>query len=190
MIDGAQRRLYVTQPDANAVAVIDTDAWQTIAQLDVGYRPTRVALQPDEAYLWIAIEKTAPERSGVVVVRLADLEIVARIRTGAGPHDIAFTPDSAFAFITNRDAASVTVIEIGGLDVVKQLDTAPEPVSTDVSALADAVYVAHTDGTIATIDARAHEVISADTSPTRPGPDLRRAGRALRARAEPRRQYR
>jgi DNA-binding beta-propeller fold protein YncE len=165
VIDGAHKRVYVSQPDANAVAAIDTDAWQTIDQLDVGYRPTRVALQPDEAYLWVAIEETTADRSGVAVVRLDDLEIVARIRTGAGSHDIAFTPDSAFAFITNHDAASVTVIEIGRLNVVKQLDTAPAPVSIDVSDLAGAVYVAHADGTIATIDARTHEVVARTHAP-------------------------
>ncbi len=44
------RQLSYRTP-AGRVAAVDTHTWQVVANLDVGPRPRRLGLQPDEAYL-------------------------------------------------------------------------------------------------------------------------------------------
>ena len=55
-----KRRLYVSMPLVNQVAVIDTNTWKVIANIDAGPKPERIALQHDNRYLWV--ETTAPKR--------------------------------------------------------------------------------------------------------------------------------
>jgi hypothetical protein len=42
-----KKRLYVSMPLVNQVAVIDLLTWKPIANIDAGMKPTRVALQHD-----------------------------------------------------------------------------------------------------------------------------------------------
>ena len=49
--DGA--RLFVSVPQAGRMAVVDTRTWKAGADIEIGGRPTRLALQPDGKYLWV-----------------------------------------------------------------------------------------------------------------------------------------
>jgi YVTN family beta-propeller protein len=159
-IDRDDQYLYVSLPDSDAVAVIDTDSWRVHDSLKVGARPRRIAFQPDGAYLWVASGENAAETSGVDVIRVADGKLLTHIATGAGIHDLAFTRDNEFAFVTNRDAGTVSVIDIRTLVEVKELATGSQPVSIGYSSLAQAAYVAHYgDGVIAVIDGQRHVVL-------------------------------
>ncbi len=153
VITDDQDRLFVSMPEAGRVAVIRTRSWTVEANLDVGPRPRRLALQPDQAYLWIAVGEDDREASGVSVLRLRDLTVVGHIATGAGAHDIAFTPDSRHAFVTNRDAGTVSVVDIRTLQKARDLDAGEGPVSVVFADLAGAAYVAsEDDGRITAID--------------------------------------
>ena len=170
VLTGDQRRLFVSQPEAGRVAAVDTSSWEVEAQVDAGPRPTRLALQPDEAYLWITLDLTGEEGagSGVAVIDARSLRVLARIPTGAGHHEIAFDADSRFAFVTNGDAGTVSVIDVRALAKVKDVPTGEQPVSIAWSSLAGAAYVTHArSGTIVAIDGQRHEVTARMTA--RPG---------------------
>ena len=47
-----QNTLFVSTPEANQLVVVETLSWTVVTSLEVGPRPTRVVLQPDEAYVW------------------------------------------------------------------------------------------------------------------------------------------
>jgi YVTN family beta-propeller protein len=47
----SDEKLFVSMPLANQVAVVDTNTWRVVANIDAGTKPTRVRLQPDERYL-------------------------------------------------------------------------------------------------------------------------------------------
>jgi DNA-binding beta-propeller fold protein YncE len=142
-----QKRLFISQPEAGRVAVVDTASWKVTDQLDAGEHPTRLALQPDGAYLWVALD------SGVAAVDVRGLRIAARIPTGAGRHEIAFSDDSALAFVTNRDADTLSVVDVRALRKVKDVATGSKPVSVDWSAPAQRAYVTHEgDGAIVAVD--------------------------------------
>ncbi|MEN3334309.1 MAG: hypothetical protein V7641_3674 [Blastocatellia bacterium] len=158
-----QAKLFVSLPDANQVAVVDSLAWKVFASLDVEGHPTRLAMQPDEQYLWVAYGASEKDRasSGVAVVTTAGLKVVARIPTGRGRHEIAFSDDSRLAFVTNQDDGTVSVISIRELKKIKEIAVGRKPVAIAYSDKARAVYVVNQEeGTIITIDAAEYKVLS------------------------------
>src|SRR6185369_7841618 len=70
------KRLYVSMPDANRLAVIDIPTWKVIDAIDVGVMPRRLALQHDERYLWIDNTAGSSVESGVTVVDTTTLKFV------------------------------------------------------------------------------------------------------------------
>ncbi|HWC77412.1 MAG TPA: hypothetical protein VG778_08115, partial [Blastocatellia bacterium] len=138
-----QSVLFVSVPDSDHVAVVDTVGMKMAAELSIGARPARLALQPDEHYLWVSYgsQGATLSQSGVAVVSVPDLRVVARIATGRGPHQVAFSGDDRFAFVTNREEGSTSVIDIRKLAKVKDIATGPRPSSVAFSALSGMAYV-------------------------------------------------
>ena len=162
-----QNRLFVSMPEADRVAVVETASWSVLKTLKTGPFPARLALQPDEEYLWVASEVRGMEgvESGVTVVSARDLEIVAQITTGYGPHDLAFSDDSRYAFVSNGRSGTVSVIDVRTLEKIKDVPTGNNPLSIAFSPLAQALYVSdRTDGAIVAVDADRHEVVATMTA--------------------------
>lgn len=155
-------KLFVSMPAANLVAVVDTMTWKVVAEVSAGAKPTRLALQPDGKYLWVANEGTEQgEASGVTAVDTTSLKVAAGFRTGAGTHELAFTEDSRFAFTTNADDGTLSVIDVRKLEKLKDLKTGSRASALAFSSLSKALYVANeTDGSIAVIDSRSHELLT------------------------------
>jgi YVTN family beta-propeller protein len=166
VLDAAGERIYVAVPKLGRVAVVDTSRWKIAAEVEVGGLPSRLALQPDGRYLWVG-DGAPGASSGVVVVDTSTLAVAARIPTGAGYHDLAFDRDGRYAFVTNRDAASLSAVEIGTLRRVRDLPVGARPTSIDYSPMADSVYVSSASGTITAVDARRLERLA--EIPAEPG---------------------
>src|SRR5262249_40777026 len=130
------------------------------ANIATGPRPSRLALQPDEHYLWIAYGNSSTgDDSGVSVVSASTLKEVARIQTGRGAHEIAFSSDNRHAFLTNSYDGTVSIIDVRALKKVKDLYSGKGPASIAFSSTADAAYVTNElDGTIAAVRADPAEV--------------------------------
>jgi len=137
-------RLFVSMPESNRLAVVDTASWKKVASLEVGTRPGRVALQPDGAYLWVALD--GPDGAGVAAVDTRSLKVAAGIPTGRGRHDLAVSDDNRFVFVTNRDAATVSVIDVAKLAKARDAETGPLPASVAFSTQARAAYVTSEEG--------------------------------------------
>lgn len=147
-------KLFVSMPLANQIAVIDTNTWKVIANIDAGYRPGQLVLQPDRKYLWAANGDGA-----VTAIDTGSLTVAARIKTGAGPHQVVVTPDDRHVFVTNRAAATVSVIDVGRLTKIKDIPTGRSPTALTVSPLANAVFIGHQDdAAIVAIDTRSLQV--------------------------------
>jgi DNA-binding beta-propeller fold protein YncE len=150
-----QERLLVTMPAAGRVAAIDTRSWTVTTNIDIGVPPSRVMLQPDDAYAWIAYP------AGVVVLDVRALKVVARLPTGRGPHQMAFSDDSRWAFITNGDDGSVSLVDVRSLSQVATLAIGSSVSSIGFSTLARAAYVTSPEaGTITGIDATRRRIIA------------------------------
>jgi YVTN family beta-propeller protein len=145
-----QSRLYVATPSSNRVTVVDTASWSVTAMVQPIAHPTRLAIQPDGHYLWVAHDD--PSGPGVAVVATEGPSLIKTLATGPGPHDIAFDGEGRYAFIADRGAGSVSAIEVHTLTKVAVIPTGPAPASVAYSPASRMVYAADaTDGSITII---------------------------------------
>jgi YVTN family beta-propeller protein len=162
VLSNDETTVYVSLPQLNQVAVVDTATWEVRKSVRAGLFPERIALQPDGQYLWVGGGGSGEHvaDSGVTVLDTTTLDVVARIRTGIGNHDISFSNDSRFAFVTNSQADTVSVIDVRTLKKRNDLPTGTTPVSIDYSTAGQVAYVTHSgDGTIATVSAEEAKVV-------------------------------
>jgi YVTN family beta-propeller protein len=156
-----QKNIFVSMPLADQVALIDTETFKVVKNIDAGYEPTRAELQNDERYLWIGNNTLESHHSGVTVIDTAAHEKLAFIETGKGHHEIAFTDDDRYAFVSNRDSGTVSVIDVQSLKKVKDIETGPVPIALAFSPLGGALYVADGKaGTVTVVDTGSLEVRS------------------------------
>ena len=148
-----QKRLFVSMPLAGQVAAVDTESFKLIESMAAGGAPTRLALQPDQRYLWVGNDSRKPGESGVTVLDAVALKPVVTIPTGRGHHEIAFSADSRQAFVTNRDDGTITVIDVARLEKVKELRVGSAPISLAFSPLSGFIYVADgKEGRVVVVD--------------------------------------
>jgi YVTN family beta-propeller protein len=154
-----QERLFVSMPAVNMVAVIDTNTWQVVANVETGARPVRLSLQPDGKYVWVGTDDGT--QSGVTVIDAATFKVAGRIQTGAGHHEIALRDDSKLAFVTNRDAGTLSVIDVQKLAKTADIKVGASAASVAYSTLSQALYVTdETGGQISVVDARVPKVLT------------------------------
>jgi YVTN family beta-propeller protein len=148
-----REKIFVTLPLINQVAVIETRSWHIATYIDAGIKPTSIALQPDQKYLWVGNDGNKGEAGGVTVIDTSTLKVAAQITTGAGRHGIVVTGDNRFAFVSNRESGTVSIVDVNKLEKIKDLEVGPGPVSLALSELSKAVYaVSEGDGSITVID--------------------------------------
>ncbi|MEG1626502.1 cytochrome D1 domain-containing protein [Pseudomonas sp.] len=153
------KQVYVSIPERDEIALIDTETFKRVANIDAGKQPLRVALQPDQRLLWVGNNASDPQHSGVTVIDVPSRKNMKFFATGAGHHEIAFSADSRYAFVSNRDSGTLSVIDASEMRLVKTLKVGSHPLSVAYSALSQAVYVADgRDGSISVIDARSHQL--------------------------------
>jgi YVTN family beta-propeller protein len=149
------KRLYVSLPQSNQVAIVDVRAWNVIAHVDAGVKPMRVALQHDQRYLWVGTDE------GVTVIDTVTAKAVARIKTGAGAHEIAFNDDDSVAFVTNKESGTVSVIDIRKLTRIDDLKVGSRPAAIAFSSLSKAAYVVNEgDGSVVAIGGDKREIVA------------------------------
>jgi YVTN family beta-propeller protein len=159
VITADQERLFVSMPDSNQVAVVDTNTWKVVTNIDTGARPVRLALQPDEKYLWVGTDEGA--ESGVTVIDTTALKAVARVPTGAGHHEIAPSGDNKFAYVTNRDAGTLAVVAVRNFSKVGEVKTGQRANAVAVSPLSKYAYVSDdAGGRVAVVDGPAAKLVS------------------------------
>jgi DNA-binding beta-propeller fold protein YncE len=129
-------RLFVSVPDKDQIAVVDTVSWKLTAKIAVGPRPGRLALQADGAALWATLEA-----GGVAVVDTTKLTVAARIPTGAGRHEIVLAGDGRLAWVTNRDARTLSVIDAARRVKLRDVPLGAAPTAVAWSPLAKMAYV-------------------------------------------------
>lgn len=162
VLSSDRSKLFVSMPLVNHVAVVDTTTWKVITDVQTGLRPTRLALQPDEKYLWVA------DDTGVTVIDTATSKVAKHIETGAGQHDIAFATDNKFAFVTNRDDGTLSIVDVRELKKLKDVQTGKPASSLAFSPLSKALYVTNeVDGSVAVVDSATHQLLA--NIATKPG---------------------
>ena len=137
---GDEKRLFVSMPGAGEVAVVDLDTFKVTDNVPVGDTPLRIALQPDDKYVWVGMD-AKQGKDGITVIDAQSRQVAANIATGEGHHEIAFSGNDRYAFVSNRDAGTVSVIDIATLKKVRDIRTGPVPIALAVSPLSKSLYV-------------------------------------------------
>ena len=161
VLSTTQKKLYVSMPLVNQVAVIDTATWNVIANIDAGNTPSRVLLQHDERYLWVGNNSPDVQSSGVTVIDTSSLKVVAQIATGAGHHEISFDDNDRYAFITNKLAGTLSIVDVRKLTKIKDLKIGSGPTAMAFSSLSKMLYVANEgDGDVVAVDGLRHAEVT------------------------------
>jgi YVTN family beta-propeller protein len=158
-----QRYLYVSMPETGAVAVVDTRTWKVEANIKVGKRPCRLALQPDQHYLWIGNSGPAPDATddGVTVVAIEDHSIKSCVVKGRGPFELAFSEDSRTAFVLDCGTGTLSIVDVSSLRVVGRISVGKKPVGLDYCAKSGTAYVTDEEsGDVTVIDARRRALLT------------------------------
>ena len=154
-----EKRMFVSMPVADMVAVLDLERFAVTNNLKAGDNPQRVVLQHDQKYLWVGNDSRKANESGVTVIDADALRTVTSIPTGPGHHEIALSADDRYAFVSNRDGSSVSVIDVQTLQKVKDIETGPRPIALAYSRASEALYVADGEsGEIRVVDGDTLEV--------------------------------
>jgi DNA-binding beta-propeller fold protein YncE len=163
VLSADQRVLYVSMPEAGAVAVVDTTTWNVVADIPTGRQPGRLALQPDQHYLWVAdlgSGSEAPDR-GVTVIATDNRSIKGHVATGNGPSEIAFSEDSRSAFVLNCDSGTLSGIDVPSLKKVSDIPVGKHPTGLDYCAKSGSVYATDEDsGQIVEVNVRRGAVVA------------------------------
>jgi DNA-binding beta-propeller fold protein YncE len=120
-----QSRLFVSMPEANKVAVVDTRKWEIVHSVATGPHPRRVVLADQ---LFVADDE------GVTAIDMKTFA-VTRLRVGKG-NDLAASDDFVFA---STDGV-VAVIDAHAAKLVTRVKVAGTPSSLAYSTAAKTVY--------------------------------------------------
>ncbi|HEU4887050.1 MAG TPA: hypothetical protein VFV49_04125, partial [Thermoanaerobaculia bacterium] len=125
------------------VALIDTESWTVVKNIETGHRPSRVVLRGEQ--VWVLSDTT------VTQIDTRSLTAGKSIPLGRGPHQIAF--DETHAFVSNGGDGTVSLLD--AKTFAKRSDIA---VGTSVdglafSTLASAVFaIDKSSGVISVLD--------------------------------------
>jgi DNA-binding beta-propeller fold protein YncE len=150
VLSADQSRLYVSISKTGEIVMIDTSTWTITHRVKVP-GAAKLALQPDEHYLWSSY---SGNESGVAVLSTTDLRLLLQIPMHAGKHDIAFSDDSERAFVTDPGASSVSVINVERLEPIKELKTPGPALSIAYSSASQSAYATTFTGNILAINAQ------------------------------------
>ncbi|HEY0142190.1 MAG TPA: hypothetical protein VGF48_14935 [Thermoanaerobaculia bacterium] len=144
-----ERHLFVAMPHVNRVAVVDTESWRVKTNIDVAFRPTRVALHGEQ--LWVLSD------AAVTVIETRSLTPSKNIPIGRGPHTIAF--DDKHAFVSNGRDGTVSLIDASSFAKLADVRTGASVDGLAFSSLASTLFAIDTNGAISIIDPRQRKVV-------------------------------
>lgn len=166
------RTLWVVNPDADSVTVIDPATRAVLAEIALGPTPTvdaagryesavkprALAILPNDEKVYVA-GQTA---NAIFVVSARTRAVVATIPVAAAPVGVVATPDGSAVYAVSHEAAVVTRIDPKKDAVVATLDVAEHPWGASVSADGRSLYVSHllVGAGVTTIDTRSFTVRS------------------------------
>jgi len=121
---GADGRMYADNEDGQSVSVIDVKTLKVIETIALGFMPGFAAYEPETKELWVT------DHNGGKVhwwVKNATGKFVkgGSFATAAGAHAIAFKGTTAY--VTNQEAASVSVIDITKHLKIKDIAVGKKP---------------------------------------------------------------
>lgn len=150
------RTLWVTLPETNRVAVVDTSVLQVATNVPVGPKPERVAFSPDGKTVWV----THDEEGSVSVVDAKERRGLKSLKTAPGVQHLAFAEDGRTAWVATGRSGKITVFDVERLDEVEELDLGTEVSGLAAGSLSGTLLATLREkGEVAVIDAARRTVV-------------------------------
>lgn len=121
---GTDGRMYVDNEDGQSVSIIDVKSLKVVETIVLGFMPGFVAYNADMKEMWVT-DPTAGKVHWWTKGADGKMTRTGSFSTGAGSHAIAF--NTMTAYVTNQEAASVSVIDIMQHKVTKTLTVGLKP---------------------------------------------------------------
>jgi YVTN family beta-propeller protein len=121
---GADNRMYADNEDGQTVSVIDVKTLKVVETVSLGFMPGYAAFNGDTKELWVSDPTTGKVHWWK---QDANLKFVkgGSFATGAGAHAIAFRGTTAY--VTNQEAASVSVVDVMKHEKTKDIKVGQKP---------------------------------------------------------------
>ncbi len=118
------REAYVANLKDGTVSVIDTEARREVAKIAVGKGPAQVGFTPGGSTAFVSLS----QENAVAVIDPTSRKVVKKIPVGPVPIQVYATPDGHRLLVANQGSKkapgrTVSVIDLGRLEVVKTLET-------------------------------------------------------------------
>jgi YVTN family beta-propeller protein len=121
---GADNRMYVDNEDGKSVSIIDIKTQKVIETIDLGFMPGYVAYQAEMKEMWVT-DPVAGKVHWWTKNALGKMIKSGDFVSGKGAHAIAFKEMTAY--ISNQEAASVSVIDVMKHTVSKTVKVGNKP---------------------------------------------------------------
>jgi YVTN family beta-propeller protein len=179
-------RAYVSNEDDGTVTVIDTQRLAVIATVDAGKRPRGLVVSHDGARLYVAVSGTPKcpppitdeecarlprdrEADGIAVIDTATLRRLRVLRGVSDPERVDVSRDGRRLFVTNEDAARLSVLDAKQGTVLGTAAVGREPEGVRVSPNGRWVLVtSEEENSVTIVDARTYAVLHTVTVGKRP----------------------
>lgn len=170
-ISPANEQVWVVNPDAGSVTVVDAIQLAKTDEIQLGQEPWSLAISPagDEVYV---LDRT----TGILIILNAYThQVIANLSIGSEPGQIALSPTGSRAYITLTSDDEVAIVDLKNIQLAGRISVQPRPYAIAITDDGDEddddeiVYVTHllalslTGGLEATDDGRAGQVTIIDT---------------------------
>src|SRR5437868_1358311 len=166
------RTLWVVNPDADSVTVIDPATRAALAEIALGatpavdaggryepaIKPRALAILPGDEKVYVA-GQTA---NAVFVVDVKSRRVLTSIPVGAAPVGVVAAPDGSAVYVISHEAAQVTRIDPKKDAVTGTLDVGEHPWGASVSADGRSLFVSHLliGAGVTTVDTKSFKIKS------------------------------
>ncbi|MGH1572266.1 YncE family protein [Methylobacterium sp. P31] len=161
------KRAYVTRPEGHGLAVIDLDAARLVCEVPLPGGPLGVAADPRGGTVYVA--DWYGHRLFVLTERNGTLVADGEIAVGASPSGIAVSPDGATLYVANREADTISVVDVAARRETKVIPVGQHPFGITLDAASGRVYTANvTSDDVSVIDLAAGREIGRVPTGRRP----------------------
>jgi YVTN family beta-propeller protein len=170
-------RAYVSNEDDGSVSVVDTQRLEVVATIAVGKRPRGMVLSRDGRQLYVVVsglpkcpppltdEQCAkmprdPKADGVVIVDTAGQRVSRVLKGVTDPERVELSRDERSLYVTDEDAARLSVIDIARGKLVAKIPVGHEPEGVRLAPNGQWLLVtSESENNVAIIDAATHRVL-------------------------------
>jgi YVTN family beta-propeller protein/VCBS repeat-containing protein len=146
-VSADNKRAYVVNSGSNTVSVVDIGTGSVEATIQVGNRPSAVAVGDNAVYVANMFDNS------VSVINTESNTVIATIGVGDAPRNMTLSADGAQLYVANTNSATVSVIDTATAKVVDSIGVGGDPTTVVATPDGATLYVGNaTSGSVAVVD--------------------------------------